>query len=138
MHDRFAYAELAYPARLCRLRTAGRVVSMRKISSSGFALLLVLWTLVMLSMIALTLAASVNTEVRGNQDAWNQLQADQLATSGHELATYLETRFTGTASEDFTGLPVEAVTPGLLYRVSMKAGTVDLLLEGENGRFNVA
>src|SRR5262245_13866850 len=106
-------------------------------TSSGFALLLVLWTLVMLSAVALSLAASVGTEVRASQDSWNDLQAERLATSGHELAAYLETRALGTPIEDLTGLPVEAVISGLSYRAASDAVSVDIVLEGENGKFDV-
>src|SRR5262249_3277441 len=105
--------------------------------SSGFALLLVLWTLVMLSTIALALAATVGTEVRASQDSWNDLQAERLATSGHELTAYLETRALGTPVEDLAGLPVQAVISGLSYHAVFDAGSVDIVLEGENGKFDV-
>jgi hypothetical protein len=62
--------------------------------SSGFALILVLWTLVLLSTIALTFAATVRTEVQSAQDLWDDLQAELLAGSGHDLAAYLAYRFT--------------------------------------------
>jgi general secretion pathway protein K len=106
--------------------------------SSGFALLLVLWTLVVLSVVALTLAASVGTEVRASQGSWNDLQAERLAKSGHEIAAYLETRAIGTAAEDFTGVPVQPLVLGLKYRVAFDIGVVDIVLEGENGKFDFA
>jgi general secretion pathway protein K len=110
----------------------------RKRDSSGFALLLVLWTLVILSAIALTLAASAGTEIRSSQDSWNDLQAERLASSGHELAAYLETRALGTNAEDLTGLPVQPVVAGMNYRIAVDAGTIDIRFEGDNAKFDVA
>ena len=109
-----------------------------KKSSSGVALLLVLWTLAILSAIALTLAAAVGTEVRASQDFWNDLQAERLARSGQEIASYLETRSLGSTSEDLSDLPVQPLILGLRYRVIFDVGSVDLLLEGENGRLDVS
>src|ERR1700681_1263079 len=94
--------------------------------SSGFALLLVLWTLAVLSAIALTLAASVGTEVRASQESWDDLQAERLAKSGHEIAAYLDTRGIGTPREDFSELPVTSVIPGLSYHVRLDIGSIDL------------
>jgi type II secretory pathway component PulK len=90
----------------------------------------------MLSVIALSLAASVGTEVRASQNSWNELQADRLAKSGHEISAYLEVRGLGTTGEDLAGLPVEPLIPRLSYQVTLDAGTVDIVLEGENGRFD--
>ena len=106
-------------------------------ASSGFALLLVLWTLVILSAVALTFAASASTEVRASQDSWNDLQAERFAQSGHDFASYLETRMIGTDRENLAGLPVQAVVAGLKYRVVLDRGTIDLVLEGENGKFDL-
>ena len=103
----------------------------------GFALPLVLWTLAMLSVIALSLAAAVGTEVLASQNSWNELQAERLAKSGQEVSSYLESRGLGTTGEDLAGLPVAPLVPRLSYRVSFDAGTVDLVLEGENGRFDL-
>ena len=105
--------------------------------SSGFALLLVLWTLVILSAVALTLAASAGTEVRVSQDSWNDLQAERLAQSGHDFARYLETRMIGTTGENLTGLPLQSIVPGLKYRVVLDRATIDLTFEGENGKFDL-
>jgi len=110
----------------------------KKRTSSGFALVLVLWTLVVLSAIALGVAATVGTELRSAQDGWNDLQAGRLATSGHEIAAYLETRGLGTSAQDFSGLPVDQVIQGYSYRVRLDIGTIDLLLEGENGKLDLA
>ncbi len=106
-------------------------------ASSGFALLLVLWTLVILSAVALTFAASASTEVRASQDSWNDLQAERFAQSGHDFESYLETRMIGTDRENLAGLPVQAVVAGLKYRVVLDRGTIDLVLEGENGKFDL-
>src|SRR5262245_5662875 len=100
--------------------------------AAGFALLLVLWTLVVLSTVALMFAASVGTEIRAGQESWNTLQAERLAKAGHELANYLESRSLGSSSEDFTGLPVETVVSGMTYRINFGIGTVDLVFDGEN------
>ena len=107
-------------------------------ASSGFALLLVLWTLVILSAVALTFAASASTEVRASQDSWNDLQAERFAQSGHDFESYLETRMIGTDRENLAGLPVQAVVAGLKYRVVLDRGTIDLVLEGENGKFDLS
>ncbi|PYS54943.1 MAG: hypothetical protein DMG13_06245 [Acidobacteria bacterium] len=130
--------EIAHPARLRRVGTARHGASMRTHqASSGFALLLVFSTLVMLSAIALTLAAAVGTEVRVAQDSWNVLQAERLAKSGHEVAAYLESRVLGSTTEDLAGLPVAPVIAGIRYRVTFDAGTTDIVLEGENGKLDV-
>src|SRR5678815_3523796 len=101
-------------------------------TSSGFALLLALWTLAILSVIALTLAASVATDVRASQEAWNGLQAERLAKAGYEVASYLQTRGIVTTAEDLSGLPVQPVIPGLRYKVAFDPGAVDVSYEGEN------
>jgi general secretion pathway protein K len=108
-----------------------------KPAATGFALLTALWTLVVLSAIALSLAAAVGTEVRAGQESWNDLQAEFMAKSGHELATYLEARSLGTPVEDLAGLPVQPLIPGLRYRIAFETGTVDIALEGENGKFDL-
>jgi type II secretory pathway component PulK len=106
-------------------------------ASSGFALLLVLWTLVILSAVALTFAASASTEVRASQDSWNDLQTERLAKSGHDFASYLETRMIGATNENLAGLPVQSIVAGLKYRVLLDGGTIDLIFEGENGKFDL-
>src|SRR5262245_54556654 len=111
---------------------------MRRQDTQGFALPLVLWTLAMLSVIALSLAASVGTEVRASQNSWNELQAERLAKSGHEISAYLEGRGLGTNGEDLAGLPVEPLIPLLSYRVKLDVGTVDVVLEGENSKFDLS
>src|SRR5262249_8755423 len=109
----------------------------RERASSGFALLLVLWTLVILSAVALTFAATASTEVRASQDLWNDLQAERLAQGGHDFASYLETRMLGTTGDNLTGLPVQPVVAGLKYRIMLDRGTIDLVFEGENGKFDL-
>jgi general secretion pathway protein K len=111
---------------------------MVKRTTSGFAVVLVLWTLVLLSTIALTLASTVGTETKAAQDLWNDLQAERLAASGHEFEQYLQTRGLGVSTEDLSGLPVEPLVPGYRYRVRLDSGTIDLLLEGENGKIDLA
>jgi len=106
-------------------------------TQSGFALLLVLWTLAMLSVIALALASTTGTELRASQDGWNDLQAERLAAAGHEVATYLGTRGLGTATEDLTGLPVERLGAGITYQVAFGPGTVDIVFEGENQKLDL-
>src|SRR5258706_1858645 len=106
--------EHAHPVGLCRVGTTGNGAAMR-----GFALLLVLWTLVVLSTVALTLAATVGMEVRASQDSWSELQAERLAKSGHDLADYLQTRGLGTTGENLTGLPAEQIIPHFSYRVRL-------------------
>src|SRR4051812_18528327 len=85
---------------LCRLGTTRTDLSMttRK-PSRGFALLLVLWTLVTLSAVALALAATAGTEIRLTQGSWDDLQAERLAKAGHDFGSYLETRMIGGPTE---------------------------------------
>ncbi|MBI4471637.1 MAG: general secretion pathway protein GspK [Acidobacteria bacterium] len=97
-----------------------------------------MWTLIILSAIALTYAASVGTEIRASQESWNDLQAERLAKSGYELAAYLETRSLGTTLEDLTELPVEPLVAGLSYRVAFDIGSIELILEGENRKLDLA
>lgn len=105
--------------------------------NSGFALLLVLWMLVTVSAIALALAASAGTEVRAAQDSWADLQAERLASSGHEFAAYLLTRGMGSSSEDLSGLPVTSIIPGYKYQITLDGGSIDLVLEGENAKLDL-
>jgi len=110
---------------------------MSRRNSSGFALLLVLWTIVLLSGIALTLASTVRTETQSAQNLWTALQAERLAKSGHEFAAYLDTRRIGTDAEDLSGLPVQPLVAGLKYSVQLGTGSIELLLEGDNGRLDL-
>jgi type II secretory pathway component PulK len=91
-----------------------------------------------LSVISLTLAATVGTETRSAQYLWDDLQSERLAKSGHELAAYLETKGLASPAEELTGLPVEPVVPDYSYRIRLEPGTVELFLEGENGKIDLS
>jgi type II secretory pathway component PulK len=76
--------------------------------------------------------------MRTSQESWNELQAEALAKSGHEFAAYLQTRALGTSAEDLSGLPIQPIVAGSTYRIGLAIGTIDLVLEGENKKFDLA
>src|SRR5579883_2106702 len=79
---------IAPPVGLCRIFRTGVHVEMKR--NAGIALIAVMAALMVLSTIALGLAASVQTEARVEAADWDQLQGEQLARSGQEFASYLE------------------------------------------------
>src|SRR5262245_61052577 len=105
-------------------------------SSAGVALLAVMTALVVLSAVAVTLAVSVQTEARIDNTELDGLQAEELARSGQEIATYLQARGLTTNHDFLAGLPFEAVVPGFHYRVPTPSGTVDIYFEGDSGKIN--
>jgi type II secretory pathway component PulK len=107
-----------------------------QLSSRGFAILIVLWIVAILSAIALGSLSLIKTEARIATADQSVLVAEQLARSGQEMAAYLAARRLGTSTEDLSGLPVESVIPGLHYRIHFPNGTVDLYLEAETGKIN--
>ena len=105
---------------------------------SGFALAIVLWTLAIASLVGLTLAVSVRSEIRVAQSTRSSLEAELLAESGLAFADYISTgRGLGTPSEDLTDIPVTAITSGFHYRVGLPEGTIDIYFEGEGGKINL-
>lgn len=104
----------------------------------GFALLTVLWVLVIISAIALSLTAASGVEARIAASERDAFAAERLAASALEMVPYLDVRGLGTPGEDFTGLPVEVLEPGFHYRLGFPEGRVDLFLESEGGKINPA
>ena len=107
-----------------------------KVPDGGFALLTVLWVLIILSAIAASLTASASLEARIVVAAQEGLVAERLAVSGLEFASYLEFRGLGTEGEDLSNLPVSVVETGFQYRVQLPDGTVEIFLESDNARIN--
>ncbi len=107
-----------------------------KVQDGGFALLAVLWVLVILSAIAASLTASASLEARIVVAAQEGLVAERLAVSGLEFASYLESRGLGTAREDLSNLPVSVVETGFQYRLQLPDATVEIFLESDNAKIN--
>ncbi len=102
----------------------------------GFALLTVLWVLIIVSSIALSLTAAAGVEARIAANEREALGAERLAMAGLEMAPYLEVRGLGSAQEDLAGLPIEIMDEGFHYRIGFPEGSVDLFFEGDNGKIN--
>jgi hypothetical protein len=107
-------------------------------ANAGIALLAVMAALMVLSAIALGLAASVRTEARIDAGDWDALQAEELARSGQEFAAFLETRGLSKATDFMAGLPFEASTPGFHYRAQLPTGVVDIYFEADNGKIDLS
>ncbi|HEY2383230.1 MAG TPA: type II secretion system protein GspK [Terriglobia bacterium] len=107
-------------------------------NSEGIALLAVMAALMVLSAIALGLAASVQTEARIDAADWNGLQAEQLARSGQEFAAFLQARSLPKTADAMAGLPLEVVRPGFQYRAQLAAGAVDIYFESDNGKLDLS
>ena len=107
-------------------------------SEAGFALAIVLWTVAITSIVGLTLAASIQSEVRVAIAQRESLRAELLAESGLEFADYLANRGLGAPNEDLAGLPVRAITSGFHYRGDLAGGEIDLYLEGEDGKIGLS
>lgn len=105
---------------------------------SGFALALVLWTLAIVSIVALTLATEVRSEVQAAIGRNEGLRAELLAESGLAFADYLGNRRLGSQGEELSGVPVRAITPGFHYRVTVPEGDIDLYFEGEDGKIDLS
>jgi type II secretory pathway component PulK len=107
-------------------------------SNAGIALIAVMAALMVLSAIALGLAASVRTEARIDATDWDALQAEELARSGQEFAAFLETRGLSKSPDFMAGLPFEAPTPGFHYRAQLPTGVVDIYFESDNGKLDLS
>jgi general secretion pathway protein K len=105
--------------------------------SSGIALIAVMAALMVLSAIALGLAASVQTEARIDSADWDGLQAEELARSGQEFASFLEARGLRKTPDFMAGLPFEAVIPGFHYRAQAPSGVVDIYFEADSGKLDL-
>jgi general secretion pathway protein K len=106
-------------------------------SSSGIALVAVMVALMLLSAIALGLATSVQTEARIDAAAWDGLQAEELARSGQEFASFLAVRGLRKTPDFLAGLPFEAIAPGFHYRAQVPGGAVDIYFEADNGKLDL-
>ena len=104
----------------------------------GFALLVVLWVVAILSAVSLALISSTRAEARNSIGQWDQITAERLARSGQEFASYLQTRNIGRAGENLSGLPVEVETAGFKYDLRLPEGVVELILESDIGKINPA
>jgi type II secretory pathway component PulK len=105
---------------------------------SGIALIAVMAALMILSTIALGLAAAVQTEARFNRTDFDALEAEELARSGHEFAAFIEARGLGNNVVFPAELHIEVITPGYQYRAQTPNGVVDIYFEGDNGRINLS
>src|SRR5262245_58723255 len=102
--------------------------------NSGMALLAVMMALMVLSVVASTMAVSIQTEARIDGAEFDGLQAQELARSGQEIATFLQTRGLITNATFLAGLPFEVVTPGFHYRAQVASGTIEVYFEDDSGR----
>jgi hypothetical protein len=90
-----------------------------------------------LSAVAVTMAVSIQTEARVGGASFEAIQAEQLARSGQEFASFLERRGLSKDPDFMAGLPgFEAPIPGFHYRVRTATGTIDIYFEADNGRIN--
>ena len=106
--------------------------------SSGIALIAVMAALMILSAIALGLAASVQSEARIDAADWDGIQAEELARSGQEFAAFLEARGLRKTTDFMAGLPFDAVTPGVHYRAQLRTGAVDMYFEDDSGKIDLS
>jgi len=104
----------------------------------GFALILVLWAITILSAIVLTFLNDVGAETKSALIERESIAAEQLALSGQEVISFLATRSLGTPAENLMGTPVTVVTPGFHYQIRLETGTVDAYLESDTGKINLA
>jgi hypothetical protein len=110
---------------------------MAAVKERGFALLSVLWVAAILTAIGLALLASSRVAARSASEEWAALSGERLVRSGQEFASYLNSRQIGTANEDLSGLPIEPKIPGFRYTLRIPEGTVDLLLESDEGKIHL-
>lgn len=109
-----------------------------KVHDQGFALVLVLWVVAIMSAIAVAFVSNVQMEARAGSVQREALAAEELARAGQEIVPFLASRGLGTNNENLQGLPVEVLTRGLHYRVAFDSGTVDIYFESDNGKINPA
>ncbi len=106
--------------------------------NSGIALIAVMAALMILSAIALSIAASVQVEARIDRIDFDALQAEQLAHSGQEFAAFLDATGMNRTGNLLAGLPFDVIDPGFHYRAQTEAGTVEIYFESDNGRLNLS
>jgi general secretion pathway protein K len=104
---------------------------------SGMALIAVMAALMVLSAIAIGLATSVRLEARIDASDFEAIQAEQLARSGQEFASFLEERGMKKGPDFLAGLPAEAITPLYHYRAQFKTGAADIYFDADNGKIDL-
>jgi hypothetical protein len=125
-------------ARSLKTRSASAIARSLKRRQSGVALIAVLVGLMVLSAVAFGLAVSVQTEARTEAADFEGLQAEELAKSGQELASFLEGRGLTRGPAVLAGLPIEAITPGFHYRAQPQSGAIDIYFESDNGKIDLS
>jgi general secretion pathway protein K len=105
---------------------------------SGIALIAVLVGLMVLSAVAFGLAVSVQTEAQTEAADFEALQAEELAKSGQEFASFLEARGLTRGPDFLAGLPIEGLTPGFHYRAQLQSGVIDIYFESDNGKIDLS
>lgn len=104
----------------------------------GFALVTVLCILMIVTGVALALAAGVRSQVRALTNDRGGLEAEQLCAAAQDMAVYLASRGIGTPLENLDGLPVEVVRPAFHYLIHFPNGDAELFLEAEDGKLNLS
>ena len=107
----------------------------------GFALIVVLWVVALVSIVALSLAVAIRAEIDTSIAGRDSLRAELLAESGLAIADFLEIRTPDVEARDLaelTGVPVTVAPGGRRYRFTLPEGTIDLFLEGEDGKINLS
>ena len=107
----------------------------------GFALIVVLWVVALVSIVALSLAVAIRAEIDTSIAGRDSLRAELLAESGLAIADFLEIRTPDVEARDLaelTGVPVTVAPGGRHYRFTLPEGTIDLFLEGEDGKINLS
>lgn len=108
---------------------------------NGFALIIVLWVVALVSIVALSLAVAVRAEIDASIAGRDSLRAELLAESGLAIADFLEISTPGVEARELaqlTGVPATVARGGRHYRFSLPEGTIDLFLEGEDGKINLS
>src|SRR5437867_1941077 len=104
----------------------------------GFALLVVLWVVAILSAVSLALIASSRVEARNAAQEWDRLAGERLAHSGQEFEQYLNSRGIGSTAENLSGLPVDTRISGFHYTLRFPEGAVELFLESDDGKVGLS
>src|SRR5262245_50183517 len=110
--------------------------TMVSLNQKGFALLVVLWAVAIISAVSLTLVAGSRAEARKAAADWEELAARRLAHSGQEVARYMKTRGFGVPNENLSGVPIEARVSGFRYTIHFPEGDIELLLESDDGKIS--
>lgn len=110
-------------------------------SISGAVLIVVLWILLATSMLALSFAASVRTEVNAARNMIEQKKSYYLSRAGIEYAIYkvIESQQIWLPNQRIQQGQLEALAPDLNGTVAlrMSTGTVQVKIGDETGKINV-